>query len=221
MCAAKPEVVLKIDTDVVTVKELRDEVLIKSLNMVDPDVMIDGKGVIVISSEEGETECNEDKVLKDLQIVDGCILKVDDFFQNYELTITVLHISTKHDEARFEVIADMDTIKPVEEKPEEPQPGTSGISNGAKKAAANGSEYQDEDDDLICVEDTGKKDDEDLVCTDDTEMDPPAELPAPESSAEKRKVDDVIQEEEDQSPSKKRARIQQEDDDDIVCIDDD
>ena len=52
VCASKPEVVLKIATDLVTVKELRDDVLIKALNMVDPDVILDGRGLIVISSEE-------------------------------------------------------------------------------------------------------------------------------------------------------------------------
>lgn len=47
-----------------TIQEFRDEVLIKSLNTIDPDVIIDGKGIIVISSEEGETEQNNSKMLK-------------------------------------------------------------------------------------------------------------------------------------------------------------
>lgn len=212
---------LKINTGLVTVKEFRDEVLIKALNMVNPDVMLDGKGIIVLSSEEGETEENEDKLLKDMQIVDGCILKCDDFFQNYELTIIVLHISTKHDEPRFEVIADKDILKPVEEKPEEPQPGTSGISNGS----ANGSsaEYQDEDDDLICVEVTDgaeqKIDDDCEIVEENQESD--EHIGDISVSSEKRKAEDV---DDFASPSKKRPRIQpepQEEDDDIVCIDDD
>ncbi len=85
MCASKTEVVLKVDSNHVIVKELRDEILKKNLNMLNPDVML-GKGVIVIviviSSKEGETECDKSKLLKDLSIVDKCILKVDDFFQN-------------------------------------------------------------------------------------------------------------------------------------------
>lgn len=39
-----------------TVKEFESELLKKHLNMVAPDVVLDGKGVMVISSEEGETE---------------------------------------------------------------------------------------------------------------------------------------------------------------------
>lgn len=203
VCADKPEVVLKVDTDAVTVKELRDEILIKAMNMVDPDVMIDGQGTIVISSEEGETECNEEKRLKELSIVDGCILKVDDFFQNYELTVTIVHKTAERDEARFEIVADKDVLKPVEEMKVdevEPQPGPSGVSSG------NGSKaYESDEDDLIFVE--------------------PSSSAAP--SAEKRKAQD---DEEEESPSVKKARIeapakpqlQQDDsDDDLICIDDD
>lgn len=39
-----------------TVKEFETELLKKHLNMVAPDVVLDAKGVMVISSEEGETE---------------------------------------------------------------------------------------------------------------------------------------------------------------------
>lgn len=105
VCSPKPEIVLKIDTKKMTVKNLRDDVLIKALNMVEPDVTIDGKGVIVISSEEGETEANDNILLKDIQIVDGCILKADDYFQNYELSITIIHKDVERDDAEmFEVI---------------------------------------------------------------------------------------------------------------------
>lgn len=39
-----------------TVKEFETEVLKKNLNMIAPDAMLDGKNLVVISSEEGETE---------------------------------------------------------------------------------------------------------------------------------------------------------------------
>jgi ubiquitin-like 1-activating enzyme E1 B len=144
VCADKPEVTLKVDTGVVTVKELRDEILIKAMNMVKPDVMLDGKGIIVISSDEDETEDNEEKLLKDLFIVDGCILKVDDFFQNYELTVTVIHKIAERDEPRFEVVAGKDVLKPQAEEPSEPQPGPSGV-NGSKT-------YESDDDDCVMCE---------------------------------------------------------------------
>lgn len=216
VCAAKPELVLKVDTEAVTVKELRDEILIKAMNMVNPDVMLDGKGIIVISSEEGETECNEGKLLKELSIVDGCILKVDDFFQNYELTVTIIHKTAEHDEPRFHIVADKDVLKTAEVKEEvekmveEPQAGPSGSSSaaGTSNGAAAKSNESD-DDDLICLDDDG----ETLQ-----EKSPP--------TAEKRKFQETADEE--SSPIIKRARIEKpaksaaanDSDDDLICIDD-
>lgn len=203
VCADKPEVVLKVDTEVMTVKELRDDILIKEMNMVNPDVMLDGKGIIVISSEEGETECNEGKLLKDLFIVDGCILKVDDFFQNYELTVTIIHKTAERDEPKFQVVAEKDVLKPVEEaaeevkKIEEPQAGPSGMNGAGSSNGYKAPVYESDDDDLVCIEDT------------------PAE-----QSAEKRKL---LEADEDDSPITKRARIEEkpeeDDDDDLICID--
>ena len=46
-----------------------------------------GKGVILISSEEGETECNNDKFLRNFGLVDGNVLACDDFLQNYNLKV--------------------------------------------------------------------------------------------------------------------------------------
>jgi hypothetical protein len=46
-----------------TVKDLEEQVLKKTLNMVAPDVILDGKGTLIISSEEGETSENNPKKL--------------------------------------------------------------------------------------------------------------------------------------------------------------
>lgn len=78
--------------------------------MVAPDVEIDnGKGTILISSEEGETEGIHSTLYKDVDrshpptpdnlphrlaefgVGDGCRLKCDDFLQNFELTVIILH----------------------------------------------------------------------------------------------------------------------------------
>lgn len=117
VCSPKPQIVLKIDTARMTVKSFRDDVLIKALHMVNPDVMVEGKGVILISSEEGETDSNNDTILKNLSIVDGCVLNVDDFFQNYQLSIIIVHRTAERDDtALFEVIADHNLLKPDAEK---------------------------------------------------------------------------------------------------------
>lgn len=48
-----------------TVGALKDKILRGALAMAAPDVeVVDGKGTILISSEEGETQENNDKLLK-------------------------------------------------------------------------------------------------------------------------------------------------------------
>uniref|UniRef100_A0A1A9W1J4 UAE_UbL domain-containing protein n=1 Tax=Glossina brevipalpis TaxID=37001 RepID=A0A1A9W1J4_9MUSC len=83
--------------------------------MINPDGIIDSKSVVLNSSEEDETECNEEKFMKEMDIVDGIILKCDDFSQNYELSIIIVHIDTERECSLFEVIATKDQLKPKEE----------------------------------------------------------------------------------------------------------
>uniref|UniRef100_A0A336K919 SUMO-activating enzyme subunit n=1 Tax=Culicoides sonorensis TaxID=179676 RepID=A0A336K919_CULSO len=209
VCAAKPEVTIKVDTDKVTVGEFRDTIMINALNMINPDVMMeDGKGTILISSEEGETDCNLEKKLKEFHIVDGSILKADDFLQNYELTITILHKDAGRDEELFEVIADPDTLKPENQSKEEEDKSES-KENGDETPSAKKQkmEVEDSDDDLCIVE-------EDDETTNDSKQ-----KPEPEKSVqEKRKTED------DAGPSTKRPKIIETveiEDDDVITIDDD
>lgn len=183
------------------------------MHMVNPDVMLDGKGIIIISSDDDETECNEAKLLKEMHIVDGCILKVDDFFQNYELTITIIHKTAERDDPKFEIVADKDVLKTAEsveevkkQKKEEslsqPQPGP---SNGASSSSNGAKAYESDEDDLIIIAES-------------------------QPVSEKRKHSE---EGEEESPNCKRVRIEEpiasssqtstveDDDEDLICIDDD
>lgn len=92
VCTKKPEVTVYLNTKTFTVKQLEDKIFKEKFGMVAPDVEIDdGKGTILISSEEGETEDNWHKFLSDFNIVHGTRLKGDDFLQNYELVVTIRH----------------------------------------------------------------------------------------------------------------------------------
>ncbi|KAL6260004.1 hypothetical protein P5V15_009911 [Pogonomyrmex californicus] len=99
--------------------------------MIAPDVMIDGTGAVIISSEEGETESNNNKKLEELGIKDGTILKVDDFHQNYSLTIFVVYREKpdpKDDSPQFLILTDKNVLQPREKKEEETEKSSS--SNG-------------------------------------------------------------------------------------------
>ncbi|XP_017464924.1 PREDICTED: SUMO-activating enzyme subunit 2 [Rhagoletis zephyria] len=173
VCSSEPAVHIRIDTKKMRIKDFRDDVLIKTLNMVNPDVVEPNKGIVVISSEEGETECNEDKLMSELGIVDGVILKCDDFFQNYELDVVVIHFDAERDESLFEVASESNQIKAKEIEP------ILAESNGNKKAESTGeeeaedgpstskksriTEVVEDDDDLCLIEDDDECNAEDKV----------------------------------------------------------
>lgn len=207
VCASDPAITLRIDTKRVQIKAFRDEVLIKTLNMVNPDVTLESTGSIVISSEEGETECNEQKLLSDMNIVDGVILKCDDFFQSYELSIIIAHFDADREDVLFEVIADKNQLQPKEE-PKETEAETEPSS---RKRAANGDdatddgpstskrsrptevEDDDDDDDCLVVEEDDDDDVEEVV-TEATDKLTEVSL---QKTAAKRKPSKVLDDDED------------------------
>uniref|UniRef100_A0A1A9ZX08 SUMO-activating enzyme subunit n=1 Tax=Glossina pallidipes TaxID=7398 RepID=A0A1A9ZX08_GLOPL len=152
VCAADPAIHLRVDTKRMRIKELRDEVFKKTLNMINPDVLIDSKGVVVISSEEAETECNEEKFLNELDIVDGVILKCDDFFQNYELNIIIIHTDAEHECSLFEVVADKDQLKPKGEHVPSKKESIADGPSTSKQARLNQRIDLSDDDDLCILE---------------------------------------------------------------------
>jgi len=145
VCASKPEVHVKLNMETFTLKNFEDRILKGALNMVAPDAEVEGKGVVLISSEEGETECNNDKFMKDLGLVDGSVLSCDDFLQNYNLRVYLWQMTEKpEDGSDFIVTGDKNQLQPKEEeeKMEEDKPET----NGANKEDAI-----DVDDDIVEV----------------------------------------------------------------------
>ncbi|XP_062594248.1 SUMO-activating enzyme subunit 2-like [Saccostrea cucullata] len=142
VCSSKPEVTVVLNTEKITVKTLEDKILKNAIGMVAPDVEIDdGKGTILISSEEGETEENSDKFLSEFHIGNGSILKCDDFLQNYELKVIIAHTEKLEEEKEFDVVGDLSELqaKPEEEK--------TANHNGATK------DQEEEEDDVMVVDD--------------------------------------------------------------------
>lgn len=54
-------------------------------------------------------------VQQEMGIVNGSLLKVDDFLQNYNLNVHVVHKDWEVNQPEFEVIADKEQLKPKEE----------------------------------------------------------------------------------------------------------
>ncbi|XP_052865364.1 SUMO-activating enzyme subunit 2 [Anopheles cruzii] len=219
VCTAKPEVVLRVDTKNVTVRELRDDILIKALNMISPDVVLDGTGTIVISSEEGETDRNCEKKLEQLNIVNGCVLKADDFVQNYELSITVLHKDPAREEALFDIVADPDSLKPKEAEDvihDDTLPSTSVAENGSassnKKTRFLANTDDDDTDVCILIEN------EEQACSSSVPFSNQAKPSTSRSGVEKRKY---TGEPEEPASKKMKVTVQpDEDEDDVIIMDD-
>jgi ubiquitin-like 1-activating enzyme E1 B len=115
VCSTKPEAKVTMDCSKVTVKSLEDKLLKQQFGVIAPDVEIeDGKGTILISSEEGETDQNNSKVLSDFGITNGSRLKIDDFHQNYELVLNIVNCSNMADDEEFKILQDIE--KADEEK---------------------------------------------------------------------------------------------------------
>lgn len=117
VCAEKPEITVRLNMDTITVKQFETKILKQELHMIQPDVEIDdGTGRIIISSEAGETEELNDKVLSEFKLPNQVALKCDDFFQNYELKIILLQCD-KFDEENtkeYEIVSENQMLKDLQ-----------------------------------------------------------------------------------------------------------
>lgn len=233
VCSDQPQAVVKIDTNRISVKQFRDEVLVKALGMVAPDAMIEAKGSVVISSEEGETDGNNDKKLCELQVVDGCILKVDDFVQRYELTVIIAHKEAERDGDAFEVIADPDSLKPDTSADEKASASSSSSSAGASSKESDNGEPKakkprhepqpstaDSDDDLCIVEDVNENDRPTTSAMGKSESEN-NQMASNSSTGENNKAHMDSAPSTSSETRSKRPRIEEDDDDDLILIDDD
>lgn len=222
VCSEKREIGLKLDIEKVTIKTLEEKILKGSLSMVAPDAEIDGKGTIIISSEDPMDATFAEKTLKDLGVADGSILSCDDFLQDYDVKVIVYHSTELKDGVEFELVGDLTKLDTVCYKPEEEENGHKNGKNGAEaNGSGNGSAQNGEEsagdrkrkneDKKDSVSKKAKLDDEDddgIVCLDD----------------------DIVEVEEGQSPAKKAklaaatggatvAKPVTKEDSELVCID--
>ncbi|XP_046890534.1 SUMO-activating enzyme subunit 2 [Hypomesus transpacificus] len=212
VCASKPEVTVKLNVHKTFVLSLQDKILKEKFGMVAPDVQIeDGKGTILISSEEGETEGNNSKYLSDFGIRNGSRLQVDDFLQDYTLLVNVLHCEDLEKDVEFEVVGDAPDKAPT---PANTQEEGNNIANGNKDSAQPSTSSKatpaaaDDDDDVLIM-------DSDEEEPSSSSMDVTAETGG---SIRKRKLQDA----ETGEASVKRQRVDQsaeDDDDDIITLD--
>ncbi|XP_008284749.1 SUMO-activating enzyme subunit 2 [Stegastes partitus] len=212
VCASKPEVTVKLNVHKTMVLSLQDRILKERFGMVAPDVQIeDGKGTILISSEEGETEANNSKFLSDFGIRNGSRLQADDFLQDYTLLVNVLHTEDLERDVEFEVVGEApDKAPPPQNNQEEVNSITNGNKDSAQPSTSSKAPAAD------------NNDDDDIMIVDSDEEEAAASSSAAATSGTKRKHPDA----ETGETSTKRPRTDQSaaapadnDDDDIIALD--
>uniref|UniRef100_A0A671UUY9 SUMO-activating enzyme subunit 2 n=1 Tax=Sparus aurata TaxID=8175 RepID=A0A671UUY9_SPAAU len=212
VCVSKPEVTVKLNVHKTMVLSLQDRILKERFGMVAPDVQIeDGKGTILISSEEGETDANNNKFLSDFGIRNGSRLQVDDFLQDYTLLVNVLHTEELERDVEFEVVGEApDKAPPPQTNQEEVNSITNGNKDSAQPSTSSKAAPADDDDDIMIVD----SDEEEMAASSSA---------AAATSGTKRKHSDA----ETGETSTKRPRTDQssaaaadnDDDDDIIALD--
>ncbi|GAB6020781.1 E1 ubiquitin-activating protein uba2 [Chamberlinius hualienensis] len=179
VCSSRPEIGLKVNIHSFTVGELDAKVLKSHLNMVAPDVTVDdGKGTILISSEEGETEENNPKSLNEFGLLNGTSLICDDFLQSYQLLVRLIDCEDSSMPEGFELVGDVEEMK-----------ATINANNSTEIPDAPNEVHKDKsnNDNLVTM------DEDDIVEVSQTET---------ISSPLNKRISDEIE-----SPSKKRMRL--------------
>ncbi|CAH2257408.1 SUMO-activating enzyme subunit 2 [Pararge aegeria] len=150
VCASKPEVALACNLKQLTLKDL-NAAFKDGLNMQAPDAVVEGKGLVVLSSEPGETDHNNEKTLEEIGLNDGSALVVDDFLQNYEVRVI---LQQKDEEKSWRLVTDPDIPMPGP-KEEKPANGSNGADE-PKPGPSCSKEDSDSDMEIIEEDDTGE-----------------------------------------------------------------
>lgn len=191
VCPEKPEVNVTLNLQKMTVKSLEEKILKGELNMISPDVEIDGKGVILISSEEGDMEGGlGEKCLSEFDIKDGAILTCDDFNQKYCLKMILYHADELEDGVDYVIGSDISNLKAEEED---------GKDEEAAAATGSSAAAKDEEDDIVEISPTNTA----------------------VAAAPKRRLDEASEPAGDAEVAAKKRKVAEEmaAADDVVCID--
>lgn len=141
VCSNKPQITLVTNIETFTCEDLEKSVLKKSLQMIAPDVVHNDR--IILSSEEGETNHNNNKTLAELNILNGSFLIVDDYLQNFQFRMFIEHLDAQ-DKGRFLFTGDVEKIlerKPSEE-PKSDEVPASASSDQKKDHSDSGSDCE-------------------------------------------------------------------------------
>jgi len=144
VCREKPEITVEVNTEVFTLGDLRDKLLKSTMAMQAPDVEMQGS--ILISSDDEDAGADLNRPLRDFNIKHGSRLRADDFLQNYDVMINILHNTDVTDDDAFRIVSSSGHVAP---KSEEGTCNTEPVVN-----CTTSRDDADENDDIVFMEDT-------------------------------------------------------------------
>jgi ubiquitin-like 1-activating enzyme E1 B len=188
VCSTDGEIVLSTDIYNFTVKQFEELVLKKKLNMVAPDVLVDGR--MIISSDEDDEVDLYGKTLAEVGVGDGSRFSVDDYFQNYSIKIKLYQKEKSEEEdPDFEIFGNLEELNKADDmKKNVAQPEENDdclIEKDENNVDGDMVTIKEQEDDTVIKEDTMDSDPEVV------EMD--QELSNEEILAIKRKADEAIE----------------------------
>merc|ERR1711912_68802 len=88
ICKDQARATVIVDFEKTSLKEIKEKLLQTDLAMINPDAEIAGN--VIIDSEDVDEDMLEKKLsdFKDLGVFSGCIIKVEDFSQDFEIELT-------------------------------------------------------------------------------------------------------------------------------------
>uniref|UniRef100_A0A2S2PG54 SUMO-activating enzyme subunit n=1 Tax=Schizaphis graminum TaxID=13262 RepID=A0A2S2PG54_SCHGA len=188
VCSTDGEIVLSVDIYNFTVKQFEELVLKKKLNMVAPDVLVDGR--MIISSDEDDEVDLYGKTLAEVGVGDGSRFSVDDYFQNYSIKIKLFQKEkSKEEDPDFEIFGNLEELNKADDiknnvaQPEENDDCL--IEKDENNVDGDMVTIKEQEDDTVIKEDTMDSD-PDIIEIDQ-------ELSNEEVLAIKRKADEAIE----------------------------
>uniref|UniRef100_A0A2K6G9E1 SUMO-activating enzyme subunit 2 n=1 Tax=Propithecus coquereli TaxID=379532 RepID=A0A2K6G9E1_PROCO len=149
VCASKPEVTVWPNVHEMTVLILQDKIVREKFAIIAPDVqMLDGKGTILISLGERETDANNHRQMSECGIRKGSWLQADDFLQNYTLLINILHREDLRKDVEFEIVGDA----PEKVGPKQAEDAAKSITNGGGDGARPSTSTAQKQDEVLIVD---------------------------------------------------------------------
>lgn len=125
-CAEEPEAHVRLDLEKMTVRTFEEKILKKELTMISPDAEKTDGNILLTNDEECPTDqAIYEKTLKEVGLVDGTILKCEDFLQDYKVKVILYQCTDLPQGVEYQVVGDIKAAIEAEKEKKKLESGQS------------------------------------------------------------------------------------------------